>query len=58
MKPAPPVTSKLRLIGMHGERTVIGALDQINLERRSASRYFWRQFFASLNQWIGARNPV
>jgi hypothetical protein len=31
---------------------------EINLATPSADRYFSIQFFASLEKWIGARNPV
>ena len=64
MKPAPPVRAKrwrpmARLSHWPGDLW-LRKLDncEINLETPSASRYFWRQFFASLKKWIGARNPV
>jgi hypothetical protein len=46
----------LRLVGdswRHGQDK-----SEIILAPASASRYFSIQFFASLEKWIGARNPV
>src|SRR5215475_14149893 len=55
-KHCPPVAQSLRLVDDLSSRKQDKS--QINLAVVIASRYFSTQFFASLEKWVGARNPV